>query len=151
MNLNARAAGALCLVGGIVLTAIVWHSVLTRGRYDVKAAAVGPILIVVAVGFLIHGDAMPPTRATMRLRIYGVLGSVCALVQLHYFGFFEKGLVEIGVGALLIGVWLLPAQVFEQRGKPAEPHTAEPGQPHAVKPGSTPSAAPGTPRPIVPS
>ena len=141
--LNGRAAGIICLLAGIGLTALVWHGAVTRGRYDIKAATIGPILMALGIGFLIHGAAMPPNRATPLLRIYGFGGSLIALAQLAWFGFFEKGLVEIGLGALLVVIWLLPSRFFESRNQATEPVPAAASGRRPVDP--------ATPRPIDPS
>ena len=135
--MKTRMLGGLCLLGGIVLEAIVWNSVIHDGHYSLKAAAIAPILIVFGVGFLIHGEAMPPRRATPLLRGYGIVGSLCTIAQLYYFGFFAKGPVEIALGVFLVGIWFLPARFFEGRGAPAgesSPSASSPGRSEPISP-----------------
>lgn len=119
--MSSRAAGVLLLVLGGGLTWWVWHTALTHGAYSVKLAVVGPMVLPLGVGFLIHGQRLPRVGVTPLMRVYGILGAIAAVLNLHLLGADRdtSGLIlEVCVGTILIGIFLLPRHILEQRTPP---------------------------------
>jgi hypothetical protein len=117
--------GLLGLVVSASLVAYVWHSALTRGRYSMMAAIMGPMTLVIALAAIVHGDALSLARVTPRLRIYGIVGSLCSTLNLYHLGFFTHentiaSAFAIGLPVVMIGLWLLPARVLEAYSPPRD-------------------------------
>ena len=80
-------------------------------------AVMGPIGLVLAVGMAVHGVAMPPTNISHPARIWGVVGSLAAIVNLWSLGYFAQG---VGVGrtirllmpVVLVLAWFLPSRFY---------------------------------------
>ena len=139
-DLGSRAAGALCLVAGAALSVWTWRSALTDGQYSLKAAMIGPTVLVLGVGLLIHGKGIPTSGATRLTRIYGVAGGLATILNLYLLGFFDRPvqhrsvwLMESALPFLLLLVWALPSRFFGGPPTPAdEPKPLE--RPPAPKP-----------------
>src|SRR5262245_13918872 len=89
-DMGSRAAGVLFLLGGGGLVAWAWRSALVSDQYSLKAALLGPTLLVLGIGLLIHGKGIPSSGATRLTRIYGVAGGLASIVNLYLLGFFER-------------------------------------------------------------
>jgi len=123
---KSRAAGLLCLTGGGALTWWTWHSALGDGHYSMKAAILGPTVLVMGLGMLIHGRGIPTSGVTMLSRLYGFAGGAAAIVCLYLLGYFARPArhrsVDLLYSALpfaMLLVWLLPSRVFGPRETPA--------------------------------
>jgi hypothetical protein len=142
-DFGSRAAGVLCAVIGTVLTIWAWRSALGDGQYDLKAAIVGPTVLALGVGLLIHGKGIPTSGATRLTRIYGVAGGLATIANLYLLGFFRRPvkhrsvwLMESALPFLLLLVWALPTRFFGgapgsvAKHMPTEPrHTPKPIEP----------------------
>jgi hypothetical protein len=122
---KSRGAGALFLVVGAALCWWAWSSAVQGGRYSLKAALVGPTLLVLGVGLLIHGRRIPTSGATMLTRVYGFAGGVATLVSLYFLGYFARStrnnagaIIQTGLPFLMLLVWFLPSRMF---GPPVAP------------------------------
>ena len=123
--MSRRLVGAFGLIVSVGLVAYVWQSALTRGRYSLGSAAMGPMLAVLALAVVVHGDTLSVTRVSSRLRIYGIVGSLCSVVNLYHLGFFSHEdtigrAFEVGLPVLMIGAWLLPRRVLEAYSPPED-------------------------------
>lgn len=126
---GSRAAGVLCVVVGTVLTIWAWRSALGDGQYGFKAAIIGPTVLVLGVGLLIHGKGIPTSGATRLTRIYGVAGGVATIINLYLLGFFQRParhrsvwLMESVLPFLLLFVWALPSRFFGGAPSPGAEH-----------------------------
>lgn len=139
-DLNSRAAGALALLAGGGLVVWSWRSALGDGQYGFKTALLGPTLLVLGIGLLIHGDGIPTSGATRLTRLYGVTGGLAAILNLYLLGFFSRPLkhrsvwvVETALPFLLLGVWALPSRFFGGETPPAATERA-PSRPPPIEP-----------------
>jgi hypothetical protein len=87
---KSRGIGLLVLLGGIAVTGLIRHWAADEGRYDMKAAVVGPLMIVLGIGFLVHGAEIPLDGIRPLTRIYGIAGSLAGILNLYLLGFFER-------------------------------------------------------------
>jgi hypothetical protein len=139
VEIGSRAAGVLCLLAGTGLTVWAWRSALTDGSYALKAAMVGPTILVLGIGFLVHGEGIPTSGITRLSRIYGVAGGLATIANLYLLGFFQRPvkhrsvwMMETALPFLLLGVWALPARVFG--GDPTRRPIARPDPPDLPAP-----------------
>jgi hypothetical protein len=141
-DLASRGTGVLCVVGGGTLTVLAWRSALGDGQYGLKAAIIGPTLLVLGVGMLIHGKGIPTSGATRLTRIYGVVGGVATIVNLYLLGFFQRPvkhrsvwLMESALPFLLPFVWALPSRFFGAQPSPVlQPRPEPSGPPRPIEP-----------------
>ncbi len=140
-DLGSRAAGALALLAGGGLVVWSWRSALGDGHYGFKTALLGPTILVLGIGLLIHGEGIPTSGATRLTRIYGVAGGLAAIVNLYLLGFFSRPvkhrsvwMLETALPFLLLGVWALPSRFFGGETPPAANGDAEPRAPSPPPP-----------------
>lgn len=81
------------------------------------AAALGPVALVLGLGMAIHGRDMPPTHVTVLARVWGLIGSIAAVVNLWMLGYFRQGgpagrAIRWLAPLALLGAWLLPARAY---------------------------------------
>ena len=126
---KSRGAGALFVTIGGGLTWWSWSSALGEGHYSLKAAIIGPTVLVLGVGLLIHGRGIPTAGATMLTRVYGFAGSTAAIVFLFFLGYFARphrsvalALLESALPFAMLLVWFLPSRAFGA----ADPPKVEP-------------------------
>ena len=110
--MKTRSAAALLLAGAIVLTYYAWRTGAGDGGYSLKAAVMGPVLIGLACGLLIHGDALFH-HVTPLMRSYGLLGAALAAINVYLLGLnynddFASRMTELVIPALMAGLWLVP-------------------------------------------
>jgi hypothetical protein len=122
-DLKSRGVGLLVLLGGIAVTALTWRWASQDGHYDVKAAVIGPLMLVLGIGFLVHGAEIPLDGIRPLTRIYGVAGSLAGIFYLYLLGFFERPhrseaarLLDLAVPVVLIAVWFLPERFYGGAG-----------------------------------
>src|SRR5262249_49821660 len=118
-DMKSRAAGILCVAGGATLTWLAWHWKLNGDQSSLKAAFIGPTLLVLGIGMLVHGRGIPTAGATRLTRAYGLAGGVAGIVNLHAMGYFSHpskspalGAIRAALPVAMLGVWLLPSRVF---------------------------------------
>jgi len=128
---KSRAAGIFCFAGGAALTWWSWHSALGEGHYSMKVAILGPTVLVLGLGLLIHGRGIPTSGATRLTRIYGFAGGVAAIVSLHLLGYFARpprhrwtDLLYTALPFAMLLVWFLPSRVFGAPEAAAAPPVA---------------------------
>jgi hypothetical protein len=120
---KSRGVGVLVLLGGIAVTGLTWRWASQDGHYDVKAAVIGPVMVVLGIGFLVHGAEIPLDGIRRLTRIYGVFGSLAGIFYLYLLGFFERPhrseaarLLDLAVPILMIAVWFLPDRFYGGAG-----------------------------------
>jgi len=126
---RSRGLGVVALLCGLAATGLTWHWALQDGSYDFKAALVGPVALVVGIGMLIQGAEIPLDGITPRTRMWGLAGSVAAIVNLYLLGYFDGvdeaealGLLKLAIPVVITIVWFLPDRFFGGRGYvPARP------------------------------
>ena len=113
------ATGVLLICGGaLVLMSRAWG--LAGGALTHQFAAVaGPVGATLGLGMAIHGAAMPPVGATIVTRVWGLIGSAFAVLNLWSLGYFEAhgrmgSAVRLIVPVALIAAWLLPGRYYGQ-------------------------------------
>ena len=123
--MSRRLVGAFGLIVGVGLVAWVWQSALTRGRYSLGPAAIGPMLAVLALAVVVHGDhavlhtceLAPPNLWDRRL-------VVLRREPLPPRVFSHEDTIgrafEVGFSVLMIGAWLLPRRVLEPYSPPED-------------------------------
>ena len=129
---KSRGVGLLVLLGGIAVTVLTWRWSFEDGRYDVKAAVIGPLMVILGVGFLVHGAEIPLDGIRPLTRAYGVVGSLAGILDLYLLGFFERAhrsetarLLDLAVPVVLIAAWFLPARFYGGPGHvPDRPESA---------------------------
>src|SRR5574341_287897 len=142
-DIGSRAAGVLCFVVGAGLTVWAWRSALDGGQYGLKVAIIGPTVLVLGMGLLIHGKGIPTSGATRLTRIYGLAGGIATILNLYLLEFFERPvrhrsvwLMESALPFLLLLVWTLPNRFFGGAPTPQvspSPHE-HPSPPKAIEP-----------------
>jgi len=111
-------ATGLLLLSGVVLTVTSRAAGLESGAKT--AAMIGPVAFVLGVGMAVHGAAMPPAGVTRVTRIWGLIGSAFAALNLWTLGFFggegfARTVARVAVPVALVVVWLLPARFYGER------------------------------------
>jgi hypothetical protein len=81
------------------------------------AACFGPMAVVLGVGMVIHGVAMPLNRISLAARFWGIVGSLAGAANLWDLGYFQQGgpagrAVRLLMPVALVGAWLLPARFY---------------------------------------
>ena len=133
-DLKSRAVGVLCVAIGAALTWWSWSSALGDGQYSLKAAMVGPTILTLGVGLLIHGRGIPTAGATMLTRAYGLAGGIATIGSLYLLGYFARphknkslAVLEAALPFVLLLVWFLPSRAFGGAPEsPAPPPAAGP-------------------------
>lgn len=124
---KSRGVGLLVLLGGIAVTGLTWRWAAGNGHYDVKAAVVGPLMLALGIGFLVHGAAIPLDGIRPLTRLYGVVGSLAGIFNLYLLGFFERAhrsgsarILDLAVPVVLVAVWFLPDRFYGGSGNVPE-------------------------------
>jgi len=86
---ESRIAGGLCVFGGALLAVWAWRAAM-RGEYEITPAVLGPTLLALGTGLLVHGARIPMAGINPLMRAYGLAGSVVTIAFLVYFGFFQR-------------------------------------------------------------
>lgn len=120
---KSRGAGLLLIVGGIVLIGLTWHWATGDQRYAVKAALIGPVVLALGIGLMVHGAEIPLDGIRPLTRIYGVVGSLGGILYLYSLGFFERPhaaeaarLLDRALPLVILGAWFLPDRFYGGRG-----------------------------------
>lgn len=115
--------GLLVLLGGIAVVGLTWRWAAGDGHYDVKAGIIGPLMVVLGTGLILHGAQIPLDGIRPLTRIYGVAGSLAGLLNLFLLGFFERPhrseaarLLDLAVPILMVVVWFLPDRFYGGTG-----------------------------------
>lgn len=88
-------------------------------------------MVVLGIGFLVHGAEIPLDGIRPLTRIYGLAGSLAGILYLYLLGFFEQPhrseaarWLDLAVPILIIAVWFLPDRFYGGAGhvpdKPAD-------------------------------
>ena len=116
--------GLLSLIGG-AFTYSAW-SAARNGIYEMMPSVLGPTLMSLGLGLLIHGTGIAIGGVNTRTRLYGLAGVAGTVALLAFYGFFERPVEHAALwwahSALpfALGVyWLLPAKRLG--GKPHDP------------------------------
>ncbi len=112
-----RIAGGLCLAFGVVLTVWAWRSGM-RGEYEMTPAVLGPTLVSLGAGLLIHPARIALAGINTVTRFYGIGGALATVAMLAYFGFFTRPrgthrslwLMESALPFVLLVYWSLPSK-----------------------------------------
>jgi hypothetical protein len=140
-DVTSRGAGVLCLVGGVTLSWLAWHWKLHGEPSSLKAAFIGPTLLALGFGMLIHGRGIPTVGASRLTRVYGMAGVAASIVNLYLMGYFSQpsksaafAAVRTALPFAMFGVWLLPSRFFgapekAPQGPGADAGHAPPGTP----------------------
>ena len=114
---QTAAATALLLACGTGLLVLSRHRGVGSDLLSQLAAMAGPMGLVLGIGMAIHGRAMPPTHITTPARLWGILGSVAAVVNFWTLQYFEQGgrlgrPLRLLVPVALVVAWLLPKRFY---------------------------------------
>ena len=121
---DSVAATALLLLCGAVTFILSRRWGVDGSLARQMAAIVGPLGLALAVGMALHGVAMPTTHISRPARIWGLVGSLAAIVNLWSLGYFSQGgpagrTVRMLMPVALVVAWFLP-QRFYGDGRPNE-------------------------------
>jgi hypothetical protein len=114
------AATLLLLVSGTGLFAISRYWGVDSSTPRQWAAFGGPLGLILGIGMALHGRAMPTTHISIPARVWGVLGSVGAIVNLWTLGYFnQSGTVgrttRLLLPVALVAAWFLPARFYGEK------------------------------------
>ena len=125
MDGEYRLTGGLMFAGGAALTYGAWSDA-RAGEYAMTAAVLGPMMLTLGVGLLVHGTGIAIAGINLRTRLYGLAGTTLTVGLLFAYGFFGRPvehralwLAESAVPFALGVYWLLPARRLG--GKPHDP------------------------------
>ena len=129
---KSRGVGLLALIAGIAVIALTWRWALQDHHYSAKLAVIGPLALVLGVGFLVHGAEIPADGIRRLTRIYGLLGSLAGILNLYLLGYFERphrsaaaGYIDLLLPIAMIGAWFLPDRAYGGPGHvPDRPESA---------------------------
>lgn len=117
--------GGLVLAAGGAFTHWAW-SAARAGVYVMMPSVLGPTLLALGIGLLVHGTGIAIGGINTRTRIYGLAGAAGSVALLGFYGFFARPSehaalwwAESGVPFALAVYWLLPAKRLG--GKPHDP------------------------------
>jgi hypothetical protein len=120
-----RITGALLFAGGAALTYGAW-SEARKGGYAMTPAVIGPMMLALGIGLLVHGTGIAIAGINLRTRLYGLAGTAITVGLLFAYGFFDRPmenrwlwLAESAVPFALGVYWLLPARRLG--GRPHDP------------------------------
>jgi hypothetical protein len=111
-----RLTGGLLVAIGAGLTYGAWREA-RAGEYAMTAAVLGPTLLALGIGLLIHGTGIAIAGINTRTRLYGLAGVAGTVGLLAAYGFFTRPAehravwwAENAVPFALGVYWLLPAR-----------------------------------------
>ena len=135
---KSRGAGLLALIAGIVAIGLTWRWAVNDGTYDVKVAVIGPLALLVGVGFLVHGAEIPLDGIRPLTRVYGLAGSLAGILNLYLLGYFARPLrserarlLDLVLPIVMIAVWFLPDRFYGGTGHVPERPADASIDPHA--------------------
>ena len=118
VDVESRMAGALCLAGGVALTVWAWRAA-SRGVYEMTPAVLGPTLVSLGIGLLVHGGRIALAGVNGVTRAYGLAGAAATVGMLWFFGFFSRPaphrvlwLLESAVPFALAVYWSMPSRLL---------------------------------------
>lgn len=90
------------------------------------AAVLGPVGLLLGVGMAVHGLAMPTTHISRPARIWGLAGSVAAILNLWSLGYFAQGVgagrtIRMLMPVALVVAWFLPRRFYGDENEPETP------------------------------
>ena len=116
VDAESRIAGGLCLTGGAVLTVWAWRAA-ADGVYEMTPAVLGPTLVSLGIGLLIHARRIALAGINGTTRAYGLAGAAASISLLWLHGFFARPMthralwwMETAVPFALAVYWSMPSR-----------------------------------------
>jgi hypothetical protein len=134
-TLESLASTVLLVVSGACLFAFSRSWGIDGSLVRQAAAFGGPLALILGIGMAVHGRTMPTNHISVPARVWGVLGSGGAIVNLWTLGYFNQG---VGLGrtarllmpVALVAAWFLPARFYGENAlrEPASSGTTPEGE-----------------------
>jgi len=124
-NANSIAGTVLLLGCGAALTVISRRWGIGADLMSQLAGLLGPVGLALGLGMAIHGRAMPVDRISTLARVWGIAGSLAAVLNLWLSGYFMRGgaagkAVRWALPLVLVVAWLLPGRFYGDTEHPTE-------------------------------
>jgi hypothetical protein len=120
-----RLSGGMLVAIGSVMTYWAWREA-RAGEYAMTPAVLGPTLLALGAGLLVHGTGIAIAGINTRSRVYGLAGVAGTVALLAAHGFFSRPAdhrwlwwAHSALPFALAVYWLLPAHMLG--GRPRDP------------------------------